>query len=608
MKEVKFNKANNENPFKGMSNCLKLFNGDISTVDAAYKEANTFEKKAMFYSLLFSIGDITNREHNLFHHHKVDGGGRSERSMFFAIMEWMKSKHYDQFVKFMNAGLFNEYTCMDNLYRSRIQTYPGKNGTIKSEICVFENKKYCKDLLKYTLNIIKGNNPFNKFLVAKFLTLPRTSKRSKHKAIRPETLRIMKLKADFLKSLSEKMGWPYIYTGNYTNFVGYRKWRQQYNQELESVLFASGKINEFSKLDFLSWIEKLPSNARFRVRNRVCFPVEINGETKLKYPKIKTWFDEWEKVKEAKQAEERILKEKCRQGTATEEDKVKLKEVSKQAKVNIGATNFKELYADILSHNVDELKLEKFVEKVKLEYNNLIIVDDSGSMSGGPFNVAKFLASIFLVKNPDDDGRSLIGMFNDKSRLYSCIDRELKPGSHNSFWGRAETIKVKNRPFVDPTKSFYDNYLSISNFMDAEFNGGCTYIDSIPQGFAYMAKKDPTVLDALKNYPIWTIISDGEWNNMYNPEKSLREFFDNCEKLLGFKPFVLAIDVNGFNGIRSNINQFAGIENFMYIPGDPAQIEQMLVNFKDIDIMDVYSSLLSIYRSNRYEPVRANVL
>ena len=55
-------------------------------------------------------------------------------------------------------------------------------------------------------------------------------------------------------------------------------------------------------------------------------------------------------------------------------------------------------------------------------------------------------------------------------------------------------------------------------------------------------------------------------------------------------------------------SKFEGLENIIYIPGNPAQIEQFLTNFKDIDIFDVYTPLQSLYRSNRYELVRANTL
>ncbi len=46
----------------------------------------------------------------------------------------------------------------------------------------------------------------------------------------------------------------------------------------------------------------------------------------------------------------------------------------------------------------------------------------------------------------------------------------------------------------------------------------------------------------------------------------------------------------------------------IYIPANIAQIEQFLTNFKDMDIMDVYTPLQSLFRSNRYDIVRENVL
>lgn len=101
----------------------------------------------------------------------------------------------------------------------------------------------------------------------------------------------------------------------------------------------------------------------------------------------------------------------------------------------------------------------------------------------------------------------------------------------------------------------------------------------------------------------------GEWNNLRSPEASLNDFMRKCETYFGFRPFIVAIDIAGrgwFN--TTEIDRFSGIDNFMYIPSNPAQIEQFLTNFKDMDIFDAYTPLQSIYRSNRYDVVRDNVL
>lgn len=616
MVEVKLNNSN-ENPFYGMRNCLQLFNNLNGTItlpmlNAGYEEVKDDKtKRELFFSLLFAVGDITNRQHNVFTH-KVDNGGNANRESFWRIFNWMMVNHFAQFKQFLFAGLFNEYTCFDFLFRSRVQT---KGKRVIRVYDVFSDEEYCKVLADYLYSIINGNNPFNKHLVAKFLTLPRLSKRSKHKKMLEETKHIMENKAKFLVELSKLMGWEYEVNGTYANFKGYREWRRAYNQELESVLFSSKQIFSYDKEQFLAWFDKLPAQARFRVRNRILFnneEVDIpNGKALVpKYPNLLDWYKEWEKNKEAKQAEQRVLEEKVRQGQASEEDKVKLQKVKKEAKVTTGATNFNELYNDILNGRVDKLKLESFINKVNLPYNSLVIIDDSGSMSGKSFSFASFIAAVCLVKNPDDDGRNLLGFFNNYSHWHGYIDTTVKK-SPNSIM-RTQVAQTKKSPFVDPTKSFYENYQNIAAFCKSVFQNGGTNISSIPEGLKKVCDANPAILDALKAYPVWTIISDGEWNNLRSPEASINDFFRKCENYFGFRPFIVAIDIINPDGWYSykipeeRISRFSGIDNLMYIPSNPAMIEQFLTNFKDMDVFDVYTPLQSIYRSNRYELVRKN--
>ena len=443
-------------------------------------------------------------------------------------------------------------------------------------------------------SVINGNNPFNKLLIAKFLTIPRTSKRQGHKKMLPETLKIMREKKAFLEELSKMMGWEVEY------LKGYREWRKQYNGELESVIFSTGKINEFTKDEFISWFDKLPAQARFKVKNRILYSeCEVNQS---KWIKFQPWLKEWEQFKEQKQQEQRILEEKVRQGQASDEDKQRLQKVKKEAKVTTGATNFNELYQSILGGNVDKLKLESFVQnKVNLPYNSLVIIDDSGSMSGAPFNFAKFIASVCLVKNPDDDARNLIGFFNSRSHWHGFIDQT---SSRRNSLLRTQIAQTNHKPLVDPKLSFYDNYQRISRFCDAVYQGGGTYITSIPTGLEPIIKENPDFLDTLKEDPIWTILSDGDLNNRWDARSSMLQFQNDCRRILGYIPFVVMIEIYRYG--QSSINNFEGIENMMYIPGNPAQIEQFLTNFKDIDVFDVYTPLLSLYRSNRYELVRAS--
>lgn len=604
--EVVLNKSNN-NPFYGLRNCLRLFQsiGGIITKsllnDSWNEVKGSKEYRQMFFSLLFSVGDITARQHNIFKGVKKDSGGNANRDGFWVIFNWLKENHREQFIKFLNAGLFNEYQCFDTLFRSRVKTEGAK---IIDVYDIFADEWYRKELVKYVYAVINGNNPFNKHLVAKFLTIPRLSKRAGHKQMLAQTKQVMKNKASFLIELSNLMGWKYEVNEAYCNFRGYRKWRNEYIGTLESVLFSTGKIKEFDKVQFLDWLDKLPSQARFRVRNKVSYSKDIND--KLKWENLYQWFVEWEEFKTEKQREQRILEEKVRQGQASLEDVEKLEKVKKEAKVNVGATNFNELYDQILSgNNIDELKIEAFIQnKVNLPYNSLVFIDDSGSMSGAPFNFASFLASVCLVKNPDDDARNLIGFFNTKVHIHSYIDRQ-REDTPNSFI-RSNVAKITPKPFVDPKLSFIDNYKNISQFCNAVFEGGGTYINRIPSNLHIACNGNQELLDSLKMYPIWTIISDGMWNGLYSPESTINDFFRECEQYFGFKPFIVAIDIN--RGATMDASRFSGIDNMIYIPSNPVQIEQFLINFKDIDVFDVYTPLQSIYRSNRYELIRENTL
>ena len=610
MIQVKFNKSNT-NPFFGLKNCLELLNTNkqitSQMLDAAWMEVkDNKEKREMFFSLLFSIGDITNRQHNIFKNKKIDGGGNADRENFEVILNWIWNNHPDQFKKFLYAHLFNEYTCFDVLFKNRVNTVKG-TCKVSSVSSVFMNPAYSKVLLEYVYSVINGNNPFDKMLIAKFLTIPRLSKRQNHKRMLPETRKIMEYKYDFLDKLSIMMGWERVW------LKGYREWRRQYNGELESVLFSTGKINEFTKDEFLKWFDQLPAQARFRVKNRILYST-IPGEPKMslvhsegaayKWAKFQPWLKEWEQFKEKKQQEQRILEEKVRQGQASDEDKIKLQKVKKEAKVTTGASNFKELYQSILKGDIDKLKLESFIQnKVNLPYNSLVIIDDSGSMDGAPFNFAKFIASVCLVKNPDDDARNLIGFFNSRSHWHSFIDQT---SSRRNSILRNQIAPTSPKPLVDPNLSFYDNYRRISKFCNAVYQGGGTYITSIPKGLEPIIKENPDFLDTLKEYPIWTILSDGDVNNSWNARESMLEFQNDCRRILGYIPFVVIIEIYRYGSPRAS--HFEGIDNMIYIPGNPAQIEQFLTNFKDMDIFDVYTPLLSLYRSNRYELVRANTL
>lgn len=607
---VEFNKKQS-NPFYGMQKCLTLFqNGSKGSLSASmlsdcFSECKTKEQKEMFYSLLFSIGDITGRQHNIFGKTKVDGGGTASREAFHIILAWLKSKDYNQYSKFLHSRLFNEYNSFDVLLANRVQTKP-KTPKVQKVISSYSGRNEIDDLSGFLAEICRGKSPFDKMLVAKFLTRPRTSKRSGHKKLLPETKAASKLKSDLIKSLSDKMGWNYKDFGKYISFDGFYNWRKEYNGEIESVLFSSGKIKEFDQQEFLNWLNRIPAGARYRVKRRL---FDEKGNIHEKWMKQAKWFQTWETSKVEAQQTQRVLEEKIRQGTATQDEKETLTKVKKDAKVTTGAINFKDIFVDIIQGTVDKVKLQPFLDKINLPYNTLVFCDDSGSMNSPyagfgftPRQFAAFIATICLLKNPDDVGRNLVGLFSSACRMFGSIDKlEDKPNSILKG-----SVKTVSKMLVDPNKHFLDNLKEFKQFLDAHTTGQGTNISSIPEYLNRWVAGDEVKLETLRQFPVWTLISDGNFNNLGGASSSLNDFFARCQKYFGFKPFIIAIDVA--YGSSQDVKSFSGIENFMFIPPNPAQIEQFLTNFKDIDIMDVYTPLLSLHRSNRYELVRRNVI
>lgn len=95
----------------------------------------------------------------------------------------------------------------------------------------------------------------------------------------------------------------------------------------------------------------------------------------------------------------------------------------------------------------------------------------------------------------------------------------------------------------------------------------------------------------------------GDINSSFNAKASIQQFKDQMLNTFGWEPFIILIEITRW---PTDARKFEGLENFLYINNNPAQIEQVLTNFKDIDMFDVYTPLLSMFRSNRYEPVRVN--
>jgi sugar-specific transcriptional regulator TrmB len=470
-----------------------------------------------------------------------------------------------------------------------------------------------KTVVEFLAKYYHGNN-FQKYLVAKYLTLPKSG--------RTQSRDLQIAKRELIKAFSNRVGLRYEVKLDYIYFTGYCTWRKEYNKDLESVLFSSGRVLNFSKDDFLKWLEHVPAQARHRVKKKLM--TKEGQPKKEKYGTLVEWFKVFENFKLQKQEEKReiesVLQQKksglvyrSLQKSSLEDKSIEELEamrdaISKEAKVTVGGTNFQEMLKEIVKGTIDKTKIEPFLDKINLPYNTLVFVDDSGSMnssygSGYPYtpaDLANFIATICLMKNPDEEARSLVGLFSSSARFYGNITKQ--SASTNRLM-RSKEVQSVHKPLFDNTKSFLYNYEQFTRFMNAHRTGNLTHIDRVADTICRGVEEYPEMVDSLAAYPVWTFISDGNFNNLSQASSSLGQMFKLLEEKMGFKPYVLLIDVA--RNTSQKITNFVGLDNVMMVPPSPANIELFLTNFKDMDSYDVYTPLLSLSRSNRYDPVRS---
>ena len=629
----KMRKGASENPFYGNKPLFELYqaaqSGTVqnSNLTSAFNASKTREELELFYSICFSVGDIANREHFGVKpsNGKLEQGGNSHRIAFQRVLSWMRTNAPSQYEKFITGDVVRQYTCLDNVLANRIKTKPGSKTIV--ETVDFLSGSNLDAVASYVAWLINNVADGEKALISKFLPNVRTGKRQKQdrktreksgtRALQEATLKNMRKREAFYVLLSEKMGWAYIKKDGYVDFIGLRKWKQHYNTELESVLFSTKKILQYDRIQFFEFLNKLPSSARFRVRCRL---LDKNNGLKGKWINEKSgkdlglWFLDWEKSKETAQAEQRELTEKVRQGSATEEDKAKLAKVAKEAKVNTGGSTLIDELEALLKAGSNtreiDLKIHSILNKVKFEVPVLTIADCSGSMNessrtGGkfmPFQLARLFATIAMLKNPSAELDDLLVCFGGNCEIYT--DGSVGTDKPNKY---LTGVSSKVHKLVDRTKSFSENYQNLSKFINSDMGG--TSFDTVAKKIKQWIESDSTLkthrIEQLQQYPVFLVVSDGDMNSSNTAAQSLMDFRGVLGQY-GWDGVVVVWDVN--TGIKES-NKFANVPNTLHFCGwNLAVVNQIFTKIHDLDVIDTYLPLKTIWESNRYEMVRKNVI
>lgn len=612
-----------ENPFFGKKALFDLFQKGTTgkgvseptfkaTLTNAWREAkDQRELLEVFYSIAFSIGDISNRQHNVLGTAKVDNGGEAHRVMFQWFLEWLKANDIDQYYRFVESDIIRQYTTLDNVIGTRIKTTKGKT-TIEDEWNALDKVDIFK-IASYLAKIIKKGSLVDKVTIAKFLSNVRTTKRQKRnrktgelvkggRPLQPKTLALMKKRAELYTALSNIMAWPY--DGN--TFSGLAKWKAEFNGGLESKLFSTGKIREYKEQEFLELLNNAPSGARDRIRRRL---LTKDNKSKGKWPDaFCEWFLNWEKSKEKAQEEQRILTEKVRQGIADEGDKKRLQDVKKEAKVNTGGENLFSMLEKFLKGSTDDLLIQSILDKVTFEVPVLVVKDVSGSMmcqNGIPDKIASFLATVTMLKNPSTDCDNMVWVFGDSADVIT--DKSKGHWKPNRFMTGSE---ITVNTLVDRTRPFSFNLNNVSTVTRNRNEG--TSVDSIARSVEQWIKSTSDISEQeyrkewVSKYPVFLIVSDGCFNNASSAPQSIAQFQQRMRQICGWEGVVVVWDVDISNSTTQN---FEGMDNVIHYNGwNLGVVNTIFSKIHDLDVIDVYTPLKSLWLSNRYELVRKNVI
>lgn len=640
-----------ENPFFGKKfmltllqqgykhNELQSYPQIASLLTNAYTEVKTLEDRQLFMTILFSIGDVSNRQHNLllqsFKPEVIDNGGQGARLAFIHCLNWLlvyNSETNKLFYKYLTV--IAEYSNFENIFVSQVRT-DRKKGTLIGEVHVKADHKKVAQHLAKIIKSVKTPDIVHQQL-AKFLPTPRLSKRSRDivvteknrkrfsgaevgaqvtvkKELKSHTLKALANRYDFVTELSTALNWEVIKYPNNTRFKGLEEYKAKYNKLTEAYLFATKEILNYSREQFIDWLNKLPSDARYRVQCRLFQKDEAKnlisrGKWVASWGDLAEAYTMWEKTKETAQEVLRTITPEEKKNMTVQEVKI----LEKAAKVNTGATKIIDLMSEFFKGGAERdinIKAQSILDRIKVEVPVLVIADVSGSMSSASVvhngvgmraqQVASYATTTFMLKNPNEALSNMFIRFSDSAEV--VYDGSKGVDKSNRFMTGKEVIVPK---LIDVKEDFLTNYKRIYQLLTTK---GGTNFSSVAQGLKTWVDSAPELkterIELINQYPVWLVVSDGDMNNMSSAAASMNDFKSKMLHYFGWSGVVVVWDVKSQES--SSASKFESIDNVMYFGGfNEGILNNVFCNINDLDIIDVYLPLQTLMRSNRYEPVR----
>ena len=418
---VKSNKPGEGNPFYDYSNLKALSmiegtNNSLSLLEAAWKEAEKSRAaQELFHILNFERGEIANREHYMFKGKEFAGSGQSNNDSWNKYLSWLILRQPKQFVAFL--PIIVQFVGFREILTYQVRTKKGtKNITgtwgLLDQICGSE-VAYA-GLIEFLVSTYNSGNEWLINQMFKYLHIPRFSSKKKvslkskeaegRRLLQPQTLKKMLVAKKVITDLSTRCGWLIDFGDKYTRYTGFIQEKQKHCSESEDYQYSTKTILTKDREQFMSWYNKLPAGARYRVRRRL---LDGDDKPKAKWKESKqfSYILSWDKFKADKVKEEARLKEELKQakkkGIDVTQLEAKVAKVEKQARVTVGATSFADELIKLVAGRADDVLLNTLMNKVVWLVKTLVIADVSSSMNGVPNKICSLLSTIALLKNKE---------------------------------------------------------------------------------------------------------------------------------------------------------------------------------------------------------------
>ena len=620
------------NPYFGKRGLLSLTNWIEKTVDAysieipsglveaAYGECRNDNEKKLFCSIVVSAGDVR-REH-LILGKPTETLGVGKRFMFHELLKTCYRIDPKLTIKVL-IPMSWEYSTFWHILAFEVRTKElGKRSTVDKVFNILSWMSI-EDLGSVIFQFLTTNTDEFKFMsfykyMNKLRSGKRTSRRNKGKESKylPETLQVNKDQARLYSRITIQMGWQP------TRQDAKGRWlkstidikRAEYNQISEAVLFSTGKINTFSEESFYLWLRGLPSGARFNVK-RYLYKNPEKWITAHGKP-MKTIYDGFigAKDKAAKVAVQ--LQAKVASGKATLEDRFKLEQELKKAKLSVGGNSLFDVFQKVLQENVSTKEADSMffnlLNGMKDEVAGELILDVSGSMTSAiqtlnysdisRSDAAKLMLALFLYMKKRDypNEPTQFFMFSDRGAWYE--EGSVQKTQNNPLI-RAKDHTVES--IIDLSQGFMANY---KKFKSLSFSGGSTRINTIFDALIGWVNEAPNSVvktmreEYISTIPAFRVITDGDFNNEHNAAVSLQHGMNKLEERFGWNGVFIVWDVSG----SSTQSRFEGMSNVIYLSGfEPDKLNMFAASLGKIKRPDIYSNLMAYADAERYAPVRA---